>query len=97
LISSANPLFIQPKGISKIAPCNGTGDVDLFTKLKIFWKEKWTFAVVNFAPKSYAHEGCSVTMQKFVILRKSGDTQELSWLVEMEDKLDDFENHGWKI
>ncbi|CAM6015269.1 unnamed protein product [Sphagnum balticum] len=100
LISSAGPSLIQRKGTSEItviAPCNGTGDVDLFTELKVFRKEKWTFAVVNFAPESYAHEGCSATMHKFVILRKSGDTQELSWSVEMEDKLYDFQNHGWKI
>jgi hypothetical protein len=42
--------------------------------------------VVNFAHESYAHEGCLVTMHKFVILWKSSDTQELSWSVEMKDK-----------
>jgi hypothetical protein len=36
-------------------------------------------------------------MHKFVILRKSGDIQELFLSIEMEDNLDDFENHGWKI
>jgi hypothetical protein len=100
LISSAGPSLIQPKGTSKItliAPCNGTGDVDLFTELKVFWKEKWTSAVVDFAPESYAHEGCSATMHKFVFLQKSGDTQELFWSVEMKDKLEDFAKHGWKI
>jgi len=100
LISSGGPLLIQPKGTSKItliAPCNGTGGVDLFTKLKVFRKEKWVPAVVNFGPESYAHEGCSASMHKFVTLQKSGDIQELSWSVEMEDKLAHFENHGWKI
>jgi hypothetical protein len=100
LISSAGPLLIQPKGTSEItliAPCNGTGGVDLFTELKVFLKEKWVPAVVNFPPESYAHEGCSATMHRLVILRKSGDIQELSWSVEMQDKLADFENHGWKI
>jgi len=99
-ISSARPSLIQPKGTSEIkliAPCNWTGDVDLFTELKVFRKEKWTRAVGNFAPESYAHEGCSATMHKFVILQKSGDTQELSLSVQIEDKLDDFENRGWKI
>jgi hypothetical protein len=70
LISSVGPLLIQSKGTSEItliAPCNGTGNVDLFTELKVFWKEKWTFAVGNFGPESYAHEGCSATMHKFVI------------------------------
>ncbi len=51
----------------------------------------------HFAPKSYEHEGCLATMHKFVILRKSGDIQELFLSIEMEDNLDDFENHGWKI
>jgi hypothetical protein len=100
LTSSAGPSLIQPKGTSEItliAPCNGTGDVDLFTELKVFRKEKWTCAVGNFALASCAHEGCSATMHKFVCLRKSGDTRELSWSVEMEDKLNDFANHGWKI
>jgi hypothetical protein len=98
-ISSASPSLIQPKGTSEItliAPCNGTRDVDLFTKFKVFWKEKLTRAVGNFAPESYAHEGCSAIMHKFVTLQKSGDTQKLFFSVEMEDKLDDFENHGWK-
>jgi hypothetical protein len=47
-ISSIGPSFIQPKGINEItfiAPCNETGDVDLFTKLKVFRKEKWTCAM----------------------------------------------------
>ncbi|CAK9866793.1 unnamed protein product [Sphagnum jensenii] len=102
LISSAGPSLIESgctSQITLIAPCDGTGAVNLFTelKLKVFRKEKWTCAVGNFALASCAHEGCSATMHKFVCLRKSGDTQELSWSVEMADKLDDFENHGWKI
>jgi hypothetical protein len=42
-ISLVGPLFIQPKGTSEItliAPCNGTGAVDIFTELKVLWKEK---------------------------------------------------------
>jgi hypothetical protein len=100
LISSGGPLPIQCKGTGKItliAPCNGTGGVDLFTELKVFWKEKWVPAVVNFGPECYPHEGCSASMHKFVTLQKYGDIQEHFWSVEMHDKLADFEKHGWKI
>jgi hypothetical protein len=99
LISSAGPSLIESgctSQITLIAPCDGTGAVDLFTELKAFCKEKWNAMTGAGTTSSCALEECSVAMHEFTFLQKSGENQEL-WPENIWAKLDAFEDRGWKI
>ncbi|CAK9208892.1 unnamed protein product, partial [Sphagnum troendelagicum] len=99
LISSACPSFIQSgctSQITLIAPCDGTGAVNLFTELKVFREENWNAKTGAGATSSCALEGCLSTVHDFAFLQKCGENQEL-WPVDIWAKLDFFEDHGWKI
>jgi hypothetical protein len=99
LISSAGPSLIESgctSQISLIAPCDGTGAINLFTELKVFRKENWNAKTGAGATSSCALGGCSATMHEFAFLQKFGENQEL-WPVDIWAKLDAFDDHGWKI
>jgi len=99
LISSAGPSLIESgctSQITLIAPCDGTGAVNLFTELKVFRKENWNAKTGAGATSSCALEGCSAAMHEFTFLEKSGENQEL-WPVDIWAKLDAFRDRGWKI
>ncbi|CAM6015266.1 unnamed protein product [Sphagnum balticum] len=99
LISSAHPSFIESgctSQITLIAPCDGTGAVNLFTELKVFRKENWNAKTGAGATSRCALEGCSATMHKFAYLQKSSENREL-WPVDIWAKLDAFRFRGWKI
>jgi len=99
LISSARPSFIQSgctSQITLIAPCDGTGAVNLFTELKVFREENWNAKTGAGATSSCALEGCSAPMHEFAFLQKSAENQE-GWSENIWAKLDAFQGRGWKI
>ncbi len=99
LISSARPSFIQSgctSQITLIAPCDGTGAVNLFTELKVFRKENWNAKTGAGVTSSCARKGCSAPMHEFTFLQKSGENQE-PWPENICAKLAAFQGRGWKI
>jgi uncharacterized protein YceK len=99
LISSAGPSLIESgctSQITLIAPCDGTGAVNLFTELKVFRKENWNAKTGAGATSGCALEGCSATMHEFTFLQKSGENHE-RWPENIWAKLDAFQDRGWKI
>ncbi|KAH8938442.1 hypothetical protein BDL97_16G082700 [Sphagnum fallax] len=98
-LRSACPSFIQSgctSQITLIAPCDGTGAVNLFTELKVFREENWNAKTGAGATSSCALEGCSAPMHEFAFLQKSAKNQE-RWPENIWAKLDAFEDHGWQI